>query len=224
VNWTVISPHLDDAVFSCGQWLIEHRGATVITVFAGAPADAIAATDWDARCGFSNSTQAMQVRRAEDERALQLVNARAQRLPFLDSQYSSDAPTAATISAVLLDMLSSQDLSQVLLPLGLFHSDHELAHEAAIDALYALRADTVLLYEDAIYRSMPGVVQQRLAALLEFHRRATPAAEQAGPPGRVKEQAVGCYASQLRGLGPRGKADLRCPERIWSMQLDADQA
>lgn len=33
----VVSPHLDDAVLSCGCWLASRPGAAVVTVFAGRP-------------------------------------------------------------------------------------------------------------------------------------------------------------------------------------------
>ena len=33
----VLSPHLDDAVLGCGRLLSAHPGATVVTVYAGAP-------------------------------------------------------------------------------------------------------------------------------------------------------------------------------------------
>src|SRR5436853_287558 len=49
-----ISPHLDDAVLSCGQLLAARPGSVVITVFAGMPRDGSQQTDWDRRCGFAN--------------------------------------------------------------------------------------------------------------------------------------------------------------------------
>jgi hypothetical protein len=52
----VVSPHLDDAVLSCGRWLAAHPGTLVVTVFAGVPSNGNRLTDWDARCGFSNPT------------------------------------------------------------------------------------------------------------------------------------------------------------------------
>jgi LmbE family N-acetylglucosaminyl deacetylase len=35
----VLSPHLDDAVLSCGVLLAANGGARVVTVFAGMPTD-----------------------------------------------------------------------------------------------------------------------------------------------------------------------------------------
>ena len=38
-NIVVVSPHLDDALLSCGELLARCGGASVVTLFAGAPAD-----------------------------------------------------------------------------------------------------------------------------------------------------------------------------------------
>ncbi|SAK96023.1 LmbE family protein [Caballeronia arationis] len=82
----VISPHFDDAVFSCGAWIASNSNAVVCTVFAGCP-DTRVATDWDHQCGFSDARQAMRERIAEDDRALELLGATGERLNFLDAQY-----------------------------------------------------------------------------------------------------------------------------------------
>jgi LmbE family N-acetylglucosaminyl deacetylase len=45
----VISPHLDDAVLGASHLLHSHEGSTVITVFAGRPAEyPTEPTPWDA--------------------------------------------------------------------------------------------------------------------------------------------------------------------------------
>jgi len=54
---TVISPHLDDAVFGAGELIAAHPGAIVITAFAGIPSgDGL--TGWDRDCGFRGSREA----------------------------------------------------------------------------------------------------------------------------------------------------------------------
>ena len=53
----VISPHLDDAVLSCGALLAAHRGAVVATVFAGVPRDPRQRTEWDARSGVADAAE-----------------------------------------------------------------------------------------------------------------------------------------------------------------------
>ncbi len=71
----VLSPHLDDAVFSCGVLscgdLIAASGeAVVATVCAGVPPSAETLTEWDAVCGFGSARQAITARREEDRAAL----------------------------------------------------------------------------------------------------------------------------------------------------------
>lgn len=65
----VVSPHLDDAVFSCGRFLASRPGAVVCTVFCGAPEPPMQ-TPWDTSAGHRDWSEAMSARIAEDERAL----------------------------------------------------------------------------------------------------------------------------------------------------------
>ena len=52
-------------------------------------------------------------------------------LDFLDSQYG-DTPQADAIADALLRIVRERRPDAVLLPAGLFHSDHALAHDAAL--------------------------------------------------------------------------------------------
>jgi LmbE family N-acetylglucosaminyl deacetylase len=216
----VISPHLDDAVLSCGQLLAARPGSTVITVFAGVPDAAQASTDWDRRCGFASAAEAMTARREEDSRALGLLRAKPLWLDFLDSQYG-ETPSAGEICLTLQQALRDLAPDEVLVPLGLFHSDHLLVHEACDAALRVPPSVPLLVYEDVPYRGITDLLAQRLAGLRKAGARALSAhLGGRGAPGlkALKAQAVACYASQLRGLGPRGAADAARPERYW--QLD----
>src|SRR5262245_15013796 len=118
-----ISPHLDDAVLSCGRLLAAHPGSVVITVFAGMPRDASQQTDWDRRCGFANAAQALTRRREEDRLALATLQARPRWLDFVDSQYG-ESPGSSEMSLALAAELGELPNKPLLVPLGLFHSDH----------------------------------------------------------------------------------------------------
>ena len=65
----VLSPHLDDAVLSCGRLVAHYRGSVVATLFAGSPLPALV-KDWDHNCGFADSDTAVASRRSEDRLAL----------------------------------------------------------------------------------------------------------------------------------------------------------
>lgn len=213
----ILSPHLDDAVFSCGGLLTSRPGGTVVTVFAGLPAAEAGPTDWDARCGFASGAVAMQARRDEDARALAMLDATPHWLDFLDAQYGQ-SPSPHQLGEALLDTLRTLDAAPVVLPMGLFHSDHLLVHEAALWALRRVLTDwPVLLYEDVPYRRLDGLLQQRLQALAALGLVATPSAMAVSVDGPLKARAVACYASQLQGLGSEGQADLTRPERLWDL-------
>jgi LmbE family N-acetylglucosaminyl deacetylase len=215
----LVSPHLDDGVFSCGDLLDHSPGTQVVTVFAGTP-PADMATDWDARCGFSSATVAMRARRDEDLAALTHLGARPRWLDFLDAQYAPP-PAPADIAAALHAVIDDEGPRTVLVPMGLFHSDHVLVSDAAT-LLAARRPDLVwIVYEDALYRTIDGLVQQRLAALAARGFRMTPMRTVAAPSAR-KGTAIRCYASQLPALGDAIKLDLADPERFWSLDHIAE--
>lgn len=213
----IISPHLDDAVFSCGTLLAKHPGSTVVTVFAGFPADEDLLTEWDAHCGFGTSQEAVMARRAEDRQALTLLSARPIWLDFLDSQYGA-SPSPRDVCRALVHTLTDLDPFELAVPLGMFHSDHLLVHDAALSAVRELQElEHVYLYEDVPYRCQPGLLQQRLSALATQGLLATPQGEDGLTVSQRKAAAVAAYASQLRALGPRSQSDLRRPERLWRL-------
>ncbi|HUP06437.1 MAG TPA: PIG-L family deacetylase [Caldimonas sp.] len=215
----VISPHLDDGVFACGELLAAHPGSVVVTVFAAPPADPSQATDWDARCGFATAGQALAARRSEDLRALALLGARPRWLRFCDSQYGA-TPACEEVATSIAAALEEEHADTVFYPLGLFHSDHRLVHEASRAALARRPAAHAYAYEDALYRALPGLLQERLAALLAEGVAATPVEPPSGGMNAAaKAQAVRAYASQLRAFGLDGYDDTRAPERCWRLDV-----
>ncbi|WP_046115584.1 PIG-L family deacetylase [Aquincola tertiaricarbonis] len=215
----LVSPHLDDAVFGCGEWLAAHPGTCVVTVLAGTPPDAGRLTDWDRQCGFDGAGQAMAARLAEDREALQAVGAHPSWLPFLDSQYEA-SPRIDEVAQALAGLLHELPAeAPVLVPLGLFHSDHDLVHQACLQALRAVGRAEALGYEEALYRAMPGLVQARLATLQQAGIQATPLLQPPAGEAAAKARAIAAYPSQARAFGPDGLADTRHPERFWRLQL-----
>jgi LmbE family N-acetylglucosaminyl deacetylase len=219
----VVSPHLDDAVFGCGEFLAACPGCIVVTVFAGAPARYRKLTEWDAAAGFSAGQDVMTARRQEDRRALAIVGALPLWLDFRDSQYQRP-PRAQTLAAALESALARHNPDTVVIPFGLFHYDHKLVHEAALITLKRCRRWAWFAYEDALYRRVPGLLQERLAALLSAGITATPVAfELRGLKGR-KRRAVRCYASQLHALTTQGRPgylDAFSPEVYWRLAIRA---
>ena len=99
----VVSPHLDDAVLSCGHLIARAEEALSITAFAGTPDRyPTPLTAWDSACGFQSGDDIVEKRRVEDARALEILGASARGLDFLDLQYRNGAkPDAKALAAVL---------------------------------------------------------------------------------------------------------------------------
>ena len=213
-----ISPHCDDAVFACGDLLVARPGAVVVTIFAGSPARSSPLTRWDAAAGFRQDDDVMAARRAEDRAALAVLGARPAWLAFRDAQYGA-SPAAAEIAHALDAVMARVSPATVVAPLGLFHSDHRLAHEACLLARPGRPPAAWLLYEDAIYRRLDDLAGARLASLRAAGLRLAAVA----PGGRAstrKRRAVGAYRSQLRALaapGHPGVDDVFAPERLWTV-------
>ncbi len=215
----VLSPHLDDAVFSCGALLAAQPGTVVVTAFAGAPSGGVVLAEWDATAGFDAPRQAIAARREEDRQALQCVQATPHWLDFCDSQYGP-TPWEADLAAAFDDVVRQYRPDTVLMPAGLFHSDHALAHRAALRVRRKYAGSNWLMYEEAFYRRIPGLLQRRLAVLLDAGLHATPLAYDTSGHVEAKRAATAFYASQLRALasaGRPGHVDLDAPERYWQL-------
>src|SRR5207248_1637023 len=65
----VISPHLDDGLFACGQLLAAHPRSVVITALAGRPRAYPPLTPWDPAAGFRLGDDVIALRRDEDRPA-----------------------------------------------------------------------------------------------------------------------------------------------------------
>lgn len=216
----VVSPHLDDAVFGCATLLAARPGACVCTVFAGTPENR-QDTEWDRAAGYADSTLAMRGRWREDERALDICNAKAHRLDFLDGQYDA-LPDIETLANALAEAFSAyKNEATLVVPLGVHHPDHVRVGEAWMALLRAGRVLSCIVYEDAIHRAARGVVEKRLNELDQAGLRVTPL-DDAWCPERstaraldIKRRGILAYASQLRAFGERIPADLAKPERYW---------
>jgi LmbE family N-acetylglucosaminyl deacetylase len=154
-----LSPHLDDAVLSCGGQL--HRRAAagesvlVVTVFSGdegeAPSSRAAAR---LESAWGLATGVIAARRAEDEAACRALGVGWRHLPFLDALYrrhpetgralypsirslfrgprEEDTWLVGRIAAALAELPAA---AEVLAPLGVGgHADHLLTRQAAAAA------------------------------------------------------------------------------------------
>jgi LmbE family N-acetylglucosaminyl deacetylase len=167
------------------------------------------------------------LRRQEDRAALQVLSAAPLWLDFYDSQYHA-TPSLAELTDAFESIVGTHDAATVLFPAGLFHSDHVLVHNAMLNVRKHHPGKNWLMYEEASYRRIPGLLQRRMADLLREDIEATPVVfgidnhNDSRDDSRTarKRAAVACYASQLRALERTvndGYADVFAPERYWRL-------
>ena len=241
----VVSPHLDDAVFSCGQLLLAHRGSVVVTVFSGGPAPVDPLPEWDELCGFSPGDDVMALRRREDEAALALAGATAARLGFWEVQYRrpvpgrtgrlwrrlerrlrpagpSEARLVGAVASALAAVVGTGAPRRWFVPLGLVHPDHRVTAAAALQVARARPELEWHLYEELPYGlERPGEAAGARAALEAAGWHLRPAAPALDPDLGAKGSMAECYGSQVRYLSGRVARAVAGPETYHLLERDA---
>ena len=222
-GYLFVSPHLDDAVLSCGRLMARHEGATVVTALAGSPASWDELTGWDAACGFMTGDNVVAARLSEDRAALGVVHARQRSVNGLDDQYGPQLGRGGIIRAGIESALTEIEPRGCAIPLGLQHPDHIEVRRVALLVADAPWSTVWTVYEDLPYG--PNDPSGK------FHDEAFAAFADAGfllselrpdldSTMRIKAAAVECYASQvgaLRRFNPNFDQDIE-DERYWSLE------
>ena len=221
----IVSPHLDDAVLSCGRFMAAHPGATVVTVFAGNPEKYPEPQRlWDVQSGFGPDDDVMEARRREDRAALAILDATPVHLDFVEHSYlPGDKPVAPE---VLVDgvvvALNAVAPTLVIAPFGLANPDHDVTHRACMLARDRMAETTAWwCYEDNGYKHIPGMLAWRVSSLFRRKLWPTPVCPVVDHAGDRKAAAVECYPSQLFALEDdwqiRTKLDAPAPEQFWRL-------
>ena len=184
----VLSPHLDDAVFSLGAAIAgaTARGAvvTVLTVLAGDPESAAPAGPWDAAAGFHTAGEAARTRRLEDTRACGEIGAQPVWLGYADEQYERGGSDEEILARVLRETCAGDAVLVPGFPLG--HADHRWLAELV---RAHLEPRLVAEYVEQPYAALwtPGPADERA-----WHAIASSPADHA-----AKVRACRAYATQL---------------------------
>lgn len=225
-----VSPHLDDAVLSCGGGIARLVRArvpvTVVTVVTtdqapGTPLSPLARRN---HASWAVGDQPFEVRRAEDLAALQLLGADAEHLAMLDAMYRR-SPSGAPLYADSLSVPAPDDVGRflpqlesalrawgltthpeasVFCPAGTGgHVDHVLTRQA-VERI--AKPDSIVYYKEYPYLARPGA-----SATTADDPESWPPRTLALSPEELQARidAIACYASQLRGLFPSRSERLR---------------
>lgn len=187
----VLSPHLDDAVFSVAEAIAaDPRGVVVACPFAAIPTDPA-------------GREKYQVLHREHAKACDLLGVERVDGPFLDDVYP-DRPLYG-----LPEWLTqvTADATEVWVPFGIWHPDHQLV--AMLAQSLALQVP-VVRYEELPYRVHHPHLTVAVASGLyrEGYRLRGGLRDRA-----AKLAAVRCYASQLQS---DITDSLLVPERVWT--------
>jgi LmbE family N-acetylglucosaminyl deacetylase len=241
VKHVYLSPHLDDAVLSCGAAIHRQTSAgeqvVVITTFAGDPPVESPLSDFAlVQYGYwGNPPRPMALRRAEDVTALTLLGAEAQHLAYLDAVYRvgldggwlytdvdtlfgavrSGDPLAPNENTPLADRLTGllpEDTETVVYaPLGVGHHVDHQIVHAAARALEG-RGYRLAYYEDFPYAERPEAVERALADASATHW-----SPDVRPLDAIdlaaKVLSIGYYRSQMSILFGGSE---KMPSRVWA--------
>ena len=217
-----LSPHLDDAVFSCGARIYNlvqaGQQVLVITCFTATPPDEyLTAFTRELKERWGGNDDINAVRRAEDIRAAQLLGYDYLHLPYLDCVYrqggAENEPLYPTVEHIfgevhpaenalpyeLLGVLkascSGWEQAEIYAPLAAgHHVDHLILRQAAL--LWQQEGAHVRFYEDYPYADKPEVTRAAAASLpspCRFRECYSFGAEAL----EAKVLAAACYRSQI---------------------------
>jgi len=177
-DFLFISPHLDDAVFSCGAFIAKLSAlghfVTVLTLFSGSPTEKLSLLARALHMDWQLPYDAPSARRSEDLKALSIVGAKGVYADFLDCIYRWDVQSGKPRYPRLEMVLGQQSVNEpcmideirdyltsiihngrydhVFAPLGIGgHVDHLITHAAVRQLENTCNTGQSHYYEDLPY-------------------------------------------------------------------------
>ena len=219
----LLSPHLDDAALSCGALFERDEPFTVFDVFTQRP-EPEQVTEWDTRCGFAGSNQAMNARWAEEHRAFAGSAHAFAAIDLLDGQYRDgprDERDAARLERAIGAWLATMGGRAIVAmpvgagtPRGLSTSfatrwkvrrrgtfafgnspDHLFVRDTAIAYLLDKPDVTIVLYEE--YPYMFAMSGSRVVPAIERWAGRTAVEHVLRVDRHAKAERIAAYTSQL---------------------------
>jgi LmbE family N-acetylglucosaminyl deacetylase len=228
-----LSPHLDDAVLSCGgrvaQQVRTGASVAVVSIFAGVPETPLSSYAKELHARWDQPVGAAGQRQKEDEEALALLGAEAVHWRYGDCVYRTTPegshlytreeslwgqihPSEAGLIQELTDRMGSLPLEPegvLYAPLGVGqHVDHRIVRRAAEGC-----GRHLIYYEDFPYAAEPGKVRDAVSAgqwtseLVYLSQEALEA----------KIAAVARYRSQISTFW-EGEAEMAAAVRVFAKE------
>ena len=221
----VISPHLDDAVLSCGQLIKSRHDTTIMTILAGFPPGTHAG--WSGRTtGLPVARDANLKRREEDQRASRALGARTMWIDLPAQEYGpaeSPSERVLEIRRAVVAAVATTGARSVFLPLGITHSDHVTVSDVALLAVLDSNLESYVYMDMPYGQARPGRVRRRLRHIRR-NFAVDPLISFTGDL-ETKAEAVKAYSSQVgeleQGFGRYFNRIFTDPEKYWRIRPHA---
>lgn len=149
----ILSPHLDDAVFSCWHLLDSAAAVSVLNVFAAVPPPGRPLPRWDRITGAPDPAERVRERVKEDRAALALAGRKPTNLPLVEAQYRDDRPSFDEVFLATRERLTGGE--RLVAPAGIGgHSAHLLVRAAGF--VLAAEGFAVSFFADVPYATEFG--------------------------------------------------------------------
>ena len=225
-----VSPHLDDAVYSCGATIKKLAAAghvvKVVTLFSGSPTGPLSefANELHSRWVSSHSKDQVdptELRRVEDKVACQILGAECVHLDFLDCIYrksgrrwlydseqaifgpvaNADTEIANSVAAAISVVLADLPEVKIFGPLGIGnHVDHQFTHQLLTNVFTST-------YDVFFYEDYPYSDSLNLSTVLDLEKWERTTEVVTRKDIEAKVEAICAYKSQFQTFW-KNKAEL----------------
>jgi LmbE family N-acetylglucosaminyl deacetylase len=210
----ILSPHLDDAVFSCWDKIIK-QNTQVITIFAGIPKDKTPSS-WDLSLKQNDARKMVRLRRKENDDALRATKTEILNLNILDNLYRKSPPSILEIADKIDSIIPRS--ATVIAPAGISryqrkgHEDHILARLVALELMS--RGIQVKFYADIPYMLpkyiLPNWPKHILKIMIEYKlgiKVKIEAVELSRKQQLKKQSACEAYKTQFQAFSAFSRPD-----------------
>lgn len=210
----VVSPHFDDAAFSCAALLSRDEPTDVLTVFTRAPNPPRRGW-WDEKCGFRDSSEAVAVRRREEHAALAGDARRLDVADLVERQYldgARDPEDERRLTTAVSNWLAAEERGAVALPVGAGWRPRWLPGRV-LERLVARRGpfphEEHLWVRDTVLRALPAniplLLYEELPYLWAGRGRWKARSVDVNVDRERKARRIAAYATQVPHMSPPGR-------------------
>jgi LmbE family N-acetylglucosaminyl deacetylase len=217
-TFVFISPHLDDVIFSCGEFISklskEKKDILVITVFSGKPIRKVSNLAKNFHNLWGLNSKAVEIRKIEDENAMKLFGIKYYYIDEMEciyrfdnnsnyiyfnveditsNKYKIENNTIERIKNRLYERLNTLDIGNIFVPLGIGrHVDHIIVRKC-VEEIFKNNS-SIYYYEDIPYVHLNNDLKWKPELINGLDSKIFEIAED---DWILKLNGIKCYESQI---------------------------